>query len=102
MAEQKDAETTTNEAAAGEGQKRAPETFRTILGEKVGMTQIYHPKDRQLYDVTIVKAGPCPVLRVKTEGGKDGYAAVQIGYGARKEKSFSKAELGQFKKSGTV
>lgn len=95
-AETKDA----NAAAAGEGQKRAPETFRTILGEKVGMTQIYHPKDRQLYDVTIVKAGPCPVLRVKTADGKDGYAAVQLGYGQATEKACSKAELGQFKKAG--
>jgi len=96
MAEQ--AETTTE--AKTDGAKNAPATFHTILGEKVGMTQVYHPKDKQLYDVTIVKAGPCPILRVKTADGKDGYNAVQLAYGARKEKNLAKAELGQFKKAG--
>ena len=86
--------------AAGEGVKKAPATLRAILGEKVGMTQVYHPKDRQLYDVTVVKAGPCPVLRVKAAEGPDGYNAVQLAYGARKEKNISKPALGQFKKAG--
>jgi len=85
---------------AVEGAKRAPPTLRAILGEKVGMTQVYHPKDRQLYDVTVVKAGPCPVLRVKTAEGPDGYNAVQLAYGARKDKNIPKPELGQFKKAG--
>ncbi len=98
MAEQT-AETKTE---TSNGAKKAPETFRTILGEKVGMTQVYHPKDRQLYDVTVVKAGPCQVLRVKAADGKDGYAAVQLGYGEKKEKACSKAELGQFKKAGVA
>jgi len=95
MAEQaeKTAETT-------DGAKKAPATFRTILGEKVGMTQVYHPKDKGLYDVTIVKAGPCRVLRVKTVDSKDGYNAVQLAYGEKKEKNVPKAELGQFKKAG--
>ena len=78
----------------------APATFRAILGEKIGMTQIFHPKDQNLYDVTIVKAGPCPILRVKTADSKDGYNAVQLGFSECKEKSCSKAELGQFKKAG--
>jgi large subunit ribosomal protein L3 len=64
------------------------------------MTQVYHPKDKGLYDVTIVKAGPCQVLRVKTADSKDGYNAVQLSYGQRKEKNISKAQLGQFKKAG--
>jgi large subunit ribosomal protein L3 len=90
----------TTTAAATDGAKKAPATFRAILGEKVGMTQVFHPKDRNLYDVTVVKAGPCPILRVKTSDSKDGYNAIQLGFGARKEKSCTKAELGQFKKAG--
>lgn len=91
---------TTETAAANDGAKKAPATFHTILGEKVGMTQIYHPKDRNLYDVTVVKAGPCPILRVKTVDSKDGYNAVQLGFGKGRDKSCSKSELGQFKKAG--
>ncbi len=87
-------------AIEADGAKKAPATFRAILGEKVGMTQVYHPKDRNLYDVTVVKAGPCPVLRVKTADSKDGYNAVQLGFGARRDKVCSKSELGQFKKAG--
>lgn len=92
----------TTETKTENGAKKAPATFRAILGEKVGMTQIFHPKDKNLYDVTVVKAGPCPVLRVKTADSKDGYNAVQLGFGARKEKSFTKAELGQFKAAGAA
>lgn len=90
----------TTETKTENGAKKAPATFRAILGEKVGMTQIFHPKDKNLYDVTIVKAGPCPVLRVKTADSGDGYSAVQLGFGSRPEKSCSKAELGQFKAAG--
>src|ERR1017187_8582582 len=85
---------------ANDGAKKAPATFRAILGEKVGMTQVYHSKDQNLYDVTIVKAGPCPILRVKTAEGKDGYNAVQLGLGSTKDKSRSQSELGPFKKAG--
>lgn len=80
--------------------KTAPATFKTILGEKVGMTQVYHPKDKGLYDVTIVKVGPCRVMAVKTVDSKDGYNAVQLAYGERKEKNVPKAQLGQYKKAG--
>lgn len=100
MAEQT-AETAETKAESN-GAKKAPATFRTILGEKVGMTQVYHPKDKGLYDVTIVKAGPCQVLRVKTADGKDGYNAVQLAYGEKKEKNVNKALLGQFKKAGVA
>lgn len=92
----------TTETKTENGAKKAPATFRAILGEKVGMTQVFHPKDKNLYDCTIVKAGPCPILRVKTADSKDGYNAVQLGFGSKKEKSFSKAELGQFKKAGAA
>jgi large subunit ribosomal protein L3 len=93
-------EQATEAAIVNDGAKKAPATFRAILGEKIGMTQIYHPKDRNLYDVTIVKAGPCPILRVKTADSKDGYNAVQLGFGKGRDKSCSKSELGQFKKAG--
>ena len=91
---------TTEATIVNDGSKKAPNTFKAILGQKVGMTQIYHPKDRNLYDVTIVKAGPCPILRVKTADGKDGYNAVQLGFGKGRDKSCSQSELGQFKKAG--
>jgi large subunit ribosomal protein L3 len=91
----------TAQTAATEG-KKTPAAFRTILGEKVGMTQVYHPRNKNLYDVTVVKAGPCPVLRVKTADSKDGYNAVQLAYGQAKEKSLSKPDLGQFKKVGAA
>ncbi len=90
----------TEATAVNDGAKKAPATFRAILGEKIGMTQIYHPKDQNLYDVTIVKAGPCPILRVKTADSKDGYNAVQLGFGEGRDKSCSKSQLGQFKKAG--
>ncbi|MBI4371757.1 MAG: 50S ribosomal protein L3 [Elusimicrobia bacterium] len=93
-------ETAAAVAADGGGAQKAPATFRVILGEKVGMTQIFHPKDKNLYDVTIVKAGPCPVLRVKSADSKDGYNAVQLGFGLSREKSCSKSQLGQFKAAG--
>ncbi len=84
------------------GAKTAPNTFKTILGEKIGMTQVYHPKDKGLYDVTIVKVGPCRIMRVKTVDSKDGYNAVQLAYGERKEKNVPGAQLGQFKKAGVA
>jgi len=80
--------------------KRAPAAFRAILGEKVGMTQVYGHRDNRLFGVTVVKAGPCPVLRVKSAQGPDGYNAVQLTYGVRPEKSVLKPELGQFQKAG--
>lgn len=93
-------EAQTTAETQNDGTKKAPATFHAILGEKVGMTQIYHPKDQNLYDVTVVKAGPCPILRVKTADSKDGYNAVQLGFGARRDKTVTKAQLGQFKKAG--
>jgi large subunit ribosomal protein L3 len=96
-----EAQTTTATAETG-GVKKAPTTFHAILGEKVGMTQIYHPKDQNLYGVTVVKAGPCPILRVKTADSKDGYNAVQLGFGSRREKTISKSQVGQFKKAGAA
>jgi large subunit ribosomal protein L3 len=91
-------------AAATEvgGAKKAPAHLRSILGEKVGMTQVYGRKDNRLFGVTVVKAGPCPVMRVKSVEGPDGYNAVQLAYGARSEKNLGQAVLGQYKKAGVA
>ena len=71
-----------------------------ILGKKIGMTQVYL-EDGRLVPVTVVEAGPCTVVQVKTPG-KDGYEAVQIGFGEeRKAKNVTKPLAGVFKKAGT-
>ena len=53
-----------------------------LIGKKIGMTQIWD-KDGVRVPVTVVEAGPCPVVQVKT-AEKDGYAAVQLGWGPQK------------------
>ena len=78
--------------------KKAPASLRVIFGQKVGMTQVFRQRNGRLCDVTVVKAGPCDVIGVKSSSGSDGYNAVQLAYGKRKEKNLSKALLGQFKK----
>lgn len=69
-----------------------------ILGKKLGMTQIFEA-DGRLTPVTVVEAGPCPVLQVKTEE-TDGYNAVQLGFGDVKEKHVTKPMQGHFGKAG--
>ena len=54
-----------------------------LLGKKLGMSQVYDD-DNNLVPVTIVEAGPCPILQVKTEE-KDGYSAVQIGFNPKRK-----------------
>lgn len=70
----------------------------TLLGKKIGMTQVYDAQN-VLVPVTVVEAGPCPVVQVKTVA-TDGYNAVQLGFGARKAKNVSKAEAAHAKKAG--
>ena len=70
----------------------------TILGKKIGMTQVYDAQN-VLVPVTVVEAGPCPVVQVKTIE-VDGYNAVQLGFGAQKAKNASKAEANHAKKAG--
>lgn len=72
--------------------------INTIIGKKVGMTQVFDEKN-VLVPVTVVEAGPCPVVQVKTVE-TDGYNAVQLGYSAKKAKNASKAELNHAKKAG--
>lgn len=70
----------------------------TILGKKLGMTQVYDSANR-VVPVTVVQAGPCPVLQVKTVA-VDGYDAIQIGFDSQKDKNASKAALSHAKKAG--
>ncbi|MGK0176189.1 MAG: large subunit ribosomal protein L3 [Lentimonas sp.] len=70
----------------------------SLLGKKIGMTQIFDDENR-LIPVTVIEAGPCPVTQVKSTG-KDGYDAIQIGFRAQKEHRMSKGELGHLKKAG--
>ncbi|HMK61402.1 MAG TPA: 50S ribosomal protein L3 [Dissulfurispiraceae bacterium] len=71
-----------------------------ILGKKIGMTQVYL-EDGRLVPVTVVEAGPCTVVQVKTPE-KDGYEAVRVGFiEVRKAKNITKPAAGLFKKAGT-
>jgi len=56
--------------------------MEAILGRKLGMTQVFSPRG-EAFGVTVVEAGPCVVVQIKTEE-KDGYGAIQLGFGARK------------------
>ncbi|HQD76703.1 MAG TPA: 50S ribosomal protein L3 [Bacillota bacterium] len=69
-----------------------------ILGKKVGMTQIF-TGDGLAVPVTVIEAGPCYVVQIKTPE-KDGYAAIQIGFGEKRENLFNKPLKGHFKASG--
>ena len=71
---------------------------KAIIGRKAGMTQIFTAEGKVI-PVTVIQAGPCPVVQIKTVE-KDGYAALKLGFGETSEKSLTKPELGQFKKAG--
>lgn len=69
-----------------------------LIGTKKGMTSLYNEAGDTM-PVTVIEAGPCVVTQVKTKE-VDGYNAVQIGYGAKKEKNTSKPMKGHFQKAG--
>src|SRR3954470_8688378 len=69
-----------------------------ILAKKLGMTQLFRD-DGRVERVTVLEAGPCPVTGIRTLD-RDGYEAVQLAFGAIKEKHLSKPELGHLKKAG--
>jgi large subunit ribosomal protein L3 len=73
---------------------------QTILGKKLGMTQIFDQTGNAV-PVTIVQAGPCTILQVKTKE-TDGYNAIQLGFGEKKEKRTTKPMLGHFQKVGAA
>ncbi|MFH1368576.1 MAG: 50S ribosomal protein L3 [Elusimicrobiota bacterium] len=68
----------------------------SILGTKIGMTQIFD-KTGNVIPVTVISAGPCTITGLRTKE-KDGYVAIQLGYGEIKEKSLNKPYAGIFKK----
>jgi len=70
-----------------------------LLGRKIGMTQLFDDSGEVL-PVTVLQTGPCTVLRVKTEGSRDGYNAIQIGFAPKKASRANKPDLGQFKAAG--
>ena len=69
-----------------------------IIGKKIGMTRIFDDGGAAIA-VTVVEAGPCPVLQIKSDE-TDGYTAVQLGFGAQKDKRATKAEKGHAAKAG--
>ena len=73
--------------------------MRGLIGKKIGMTQIFNDGGKAI-PVTVVEGGPCVVTQVKTDAS-DGYAAIQVGYGERKNKHSNKALNGHFEKAKT-
>ena len=73
---------------------------KAIIGKKLGMSQIF-TADGIVIPVTVVEAGPCPVVQKKTQE-KDGYDALQVAFGDAKEKNVNKPLMGQFKKAGVA
>ena len=71
-----------------------------LLGRKVGMTSIFSAEGKSI-PCTVIEAGPCVVTQVKTVE-KDGYSAIQLGYIDKKEKRSNKAQIGHYKKAGTL
>lgn len=69
-----------------------------IIGKKIGMTSVFSVEGKNI-PCTVIEAGPCVVTQVKTQE-TDGYEALQLAYGEKKEKHATKAEFGHFKKAG--
>ncbi len=72
--------------------------IKAIIGRKAGMTQVF-TADGKVIPVTVIEAGPCPIVQIKTVE-KDGYAALKLGFDKTTEKALTKPQLGQFKKAG--
>ncbi len=73
---------------------------KTLIGKKVGMTQIFDESGKVI-PVTVIEAGPCTIAQVKTVE-TDGYNAVQLGFGDVKERKVNKPEKGHFAKAGVT
>jgi large subunit ribosomal protein L3 len=73
--------------------------MRGIVGTKLGMTSLFDEESGAVTPVTVIEAGPCPVVAVRTPDA-DGYEAVQLAYGAVAERKLSKAERGHLAKNG--
>jgi large subunit ribosomal protein L3 len=75
--------------------------MKGILGRKIGMTQLFDPDTGMVAPVTVIEAGPCPVVQVKTPE-TDGYAAVQLAFRPVAERKVSKGERGHLRKAGVA
>ncbi|WP_413854809.1 50S ribosomal protein L3 [Candidatus Ruminimicrobium bovinum] len=73
---------------------------KAIIGKKLGMSQIFAP-DGKVIPVTVIEAGPCPVVQKKTVDN-DGYDALQVAFGEIKEKNVNKPMAAHFKKAGVT
>jgi len=73
--------------------------MKGILGRKLGMTQVFDPESGAVTPVTVIEAGPCPVVQVKTVE-TDGYEAVQIAFEPVADRKLSKPERGHLEKAG--
>ena len=73
--------------------------MKGIVGKKLGMTQVFDPETGTLTPVTVIEAGPCPVVAVRT-AENDGYDAVQLAFDAVPEHKLTKPELGHLAKHG--
>jgi len=73
--------------------------MKGILGTKLGMTQVFDPETGRMSAVTVIQAGPCPVIQVKTVD-TDGYDAVQLAFEPVAERKLSKPEKGHLAKAG--
>jgi len=69
-----------------------------LIGKKIGMTQVWDAQGKRVA-VTVIEAGPCPVVQVKTPD-KDGYVAAQIGFGAQLARRLPKAQAARYEKAG--
>ena len=75
--------------------------MKGIVGRKMGMSQVFDPESGQVTAVTVIEAGPCPVVQVKTNE-TDGYEAVQLAFDEVAERKLSKGELGHLAKAGAT
>jgi large subunit ribosomal protein L3 len=73
--------------------------MKGIIGRKLGMSQLFDEESGRVTPVTVIQAGPCPVVQVKTVES-DGYEAVQLAFEVVPERKISKAETGHLKKAG--
>jgi large subunit ribosomal protein L3 len=73
--------------------------MKGILGRKLGMTQVFDPDSGAMTAVTVIEAGPCPVVQVKN-AETDGYDAVQLAFAQVADRKLTKAEVGHLKKAG--
>jgi large subunit ribosomal protein L3 len=72
-----------------------------ILGRKLGMSQVFDPETGRMSAITVIEAGPCPVVQVKT-ADTDGYDAVQLAFDPVAERKLSKPEVGHLRKAGVA